>query len=228
MWHPHCTLSLPAALSPYLVLFPSNLVSNGLVNAALVSLAALRWHPCMHHPGSITSIALLSSPALRRRHCLRWVSIFALVKLDLSPPSHPSCSKHCKLASALSRCNCDTSEYVASSSYSLPLSVVFVAVTGAVPRQLDLHVRSILHWWFCRHCAGVLARIVLVSLQAWHCCLCRRCAGIVTNVVLASLPSLCWHCPHHCKLASDQLRHSHNTSVCLALLSWSSSLLVAS
>jgi hypothetical protein len=81
---------------------------------------------------------------------------------------------------------------------------------------------------FCRHCSGVIACVALASLQALHCCLFRRCAGVVTNVALASLPSLRWHHPQHCKLASAQPRHSRDTSVCLASLSWSSSLPVAS
>jgi hypothetical protein len=201
---------------------------TGRCITGLVSLLALRWHPCLHRAGGITSIALLSSPALRWRHCPRCVGIFALIMLDLSPTMHLRCRKHCELASAPSRCNCDTSVYVALSLRSLSLSVVFVAVTGTVPQQLGLHAQPILHWWFCRHCADVLARVALASLQALCCCLCRHCAGIVTNVALASLPSLCWHCPQHCKLASAQPRHSHNTSVCVALLSWLSSLPVAS
>jgi hypothetical protein len=81
---------------------------------------------------------------------------------------------------------------------------------------------------FCWHCVGVITRIALASLQASHCCLFRHCAGVVTNVALASLPSSRWHCPQHCKLASAQQRHSCNTSVCVASLSWSLSLPVAS
>jgi hypothetical protein len=81
---------------------------------------------------------------------------------------------------------------------------------------------------FCRRCAGVIARIALASLQASHCHLFRHCAGVVTNVALASLPSLRWHCPQHCKLASAQPRHSCDTSVCMASLSWSLSLPMAS
>jgi hypothetical protein len=81
---------------------------------------------------------------------------------------------------------------------------------------------------FCRCCAGVIACVVLASLQALRCRLCWCCAGIVTNVALASLPSLCWHCPQHRKLASAQPRHSCDMSVCVASLPWSSSLPVAS
>jgi hypothetical protein len=80
---------------------------------------------------------------------------------------------------------------------------------------------------FCRRCTVVIAQVALVSLQALRC-QCRRCAGIVTNVALASLPSLLWHDSHHCKLASAQPRHSRDTSVCVASLSWSLSLPVAS
>ena len=45
---------------------------------------------------------------------------------------------------------------------------------------------------------------------------------------MASLPSLLWHGSHHCKLASAQPRHSRDTSVCVASLSWSLSLPLAS
>jgi hypothetical protein len=228
MWQPCCALSLPTASSPYLASFPGNLVSNGPANAALVSLVALRWHPCLHYAGGITSNALLSLPALRWRHCPRCMGIFSLVALDLSPTLHPRCRKHCELASALSRCNRDMSAYVALSLCSLSLSKFFVAVTGAVPWQLGLHVQPILRRRFCRRCAGVLAHVALASLQALHCRLCWHCTGIVTNVALASLPSFCWHCPQYCKLASAQPRHSCNTSVCMALLTWSLSLPVAS
>ncbi len=193
-----------------------------------MTLSALRWHPCLHCAGSITSIVLSSSLALRRRHCLHCIGIFALVVLELSPTSHLHCRKHCKLATALSQCNRDTSAYVALSLCSLSTSVAVVAVTGTVSWQLGLDVQQILHWWFCQRCAGVLARVALASLQALRCCLCQHCTGVVTNVALASLPSLCWHCPQHCKLASAQPRHSRNTSVCVALLSWSSSLPMAS
>jgi hypothetical protein len=117
---------------------------------------------------------------------------------------------------------------VALSLCSLSSSVVFVTVTGAVPRGLGLHVRPILRWQFCRHCTGVLACVALASLQALRCHLCRHCAGIVTHIALASLPSLHWHCPQHCKLASAQPRRSHDMSVCMVLLSWPSSSPVAS
>jgi hypothetical protein len=149
---------------------------------------ALRWRPCLHRAGGITSIALLSSLALHRRHCPRCMGIFALVALDSSPVLHLHCRKHCKQASAPSRCNRDTSAYAALSLCSLLLSVVFVAVTGTVSRQLGFHVRPISRWWFCRRCAGVLTRIALASLQALHCCRCRHCAGIITQIARASLP----------------------------------------
>ncbi len=218
---------LPAASSPYSALLPGNLVSNGPANVALVSLSALRWHPFLHHAGGITSIVLSSSPALRWHHCLHCTGIFALIALDLSPTLHPHCHKHCKLVSASSRCNRDTSAYMALSLCSLSLSVVFVAVTGAVPWQLGPHVQPILRWWLCQSCAGVLACVTLASLQALRC-QCQHCAGIVTNVALTSLPSLRWHCPQHRKLAYAQPRHSRDTSMCMVALSWSSSLPVAS
>ncbi len=81
---------------------------------------------------------------------------------------------------------------------------------------------------FCRRCAGVITRVALASLQALRCRLFWHCAGVVANVALASLPSLHWHHPQHCKIASAQQRHSRNTSVCMASLSWSSSLPVVS
>ncbi len=191
-------MSSPAALSPYLALFPSNLVSNGPADAALVSLSALHWHPCLHCAGGITSIVLLSSPALHRHHSPCRMGIFALITLDLSPTLHPCCHYYCELASAPSQCNRDTSAYVALSLCSLTSSVVFVAVTGAVPWQLGLHVRPILRWWFLsalrrRHhlrCAGVLASITLLSFPAlfWHCH--QRCIGLFALIPLALPPAL--------------------------------------
>jgi hypothetical protein len=169
----------PAASSPYLALFPSNLVSNGPADAALVSLSVLRWHPFMHPAGGITSIVLSSSPALRRRHCPHCMGIFALIVLDLSPTLHLRCHKHCKLASAPSQRNHDTSAYMALSLCSLRLSVVFVAVTSAIPWQLGLHVQPILRWWF------------LTALRRHHCP-CR--AGVLASIVLSSFPELCWRC----------------------------------
>jgi hypothetical protein len=173
---------------------------------------------------------LAVSPVLRcclHHHCQPCMGICALIALDSSPTLHPRCHKHCKLASTLSRCNRDTSAYVASLLCSFFSSVVVVAVTSAVPWQLGSHVQPILRWWFCRCCTGVIARVVLASLQALHC-QCRHCAGVVTNVALASLTSLLWHCSHPRKLATAHPRHSHDTSVCVASLSWSLSSPVAS
>jgi hypothetical protein len=148
-------------------------------------------------PASRTIIALLFLPALRQYHCVRCVGIFALVALDLSPTLHPCCHKHCELASAPSQCNCDTSAYMASSLCSLTLSVVFVAITGAVPQHLGLHVQPILRWWFmpvlrrhpCPRHAGVRARIPLlfagVALALspkLHWPLCPHCAGIAPSI----------------------------------------------
>jgi hypothetical protein len=188
------------------------------------------WCLCRRCTGILACIALAVSPVLcccLHRHCQPRMGMFALVALDSSPALHPHCRKHCKLASAPSRCNCDTSAYVALSLCSLSLSVVFVAVTGAVPWQLGSYVQPILCWWFCQRCTGVIAWVALASLQASHC-RCRHCTGIVTNVALDSLPSLLWHCSHPCKLATAQPRHSHDTFVCVVSLSWSSSLPVAS
>ncbi len=161
-----------------------------------MSLSALRWHPCLHCAGSITSILLSSSPALHRHHCPCCVG--TLIALDLSPTLHPHCRYYCELASAPSRCNRDTSAYVALSLCSLTLSVVLVAVTGAVPWRLGLHVRPISRWWFlsalhrCHHprCAGILASIVLLSFQAlcWRCHQC--CVGLFALITLALPPAL--------------------------------------
>jgi hypothetical protein len=54
-WRPRRALSSPVASLPYLALFPRNLVSNGLANAALVSL--------LHCAGVLARIALGVSPA---------------------------------------------------------------------------------------------------------------------------------------------------------------------
>jgi hypothetical protein len=164
----------------------------------MVSLSTLRWHPCLHCAGGITSIALSSSPALRWHHCLCRGGIFALITLDLLATLHPRCRKHCNLASAPSRCNRDTSAYVALPLCSLTSSVVFVAITGTVPWRIGLHVRLISRWWFlpalrrrpCPHCAGILASIALSSLPVlhWHCH--QRCAGLFALIMLASPPAL--------------------------------------
>ncbi len=193
-----------------------------------MSLSALRWHPCLHCAGDINSILLLSSPTLCQHHCLHCVGIFAFVELNLSPTLHPHCRKHCKLASAPSRCNCDTSAYVALSLCSLTSSVVFVTVTGAIPWQLGLHAWPILRWWFCWCCAGVITRVALAFLQALRCCLLLALRWHCHQCCIGLFALMRWHRPQHHKLASAQPRHSHDTSLCVASLSWSSSLPVAS
>jgi hypothetical protein len=94
---------------------------------------------------------------------------------------------------------------------SLMLSVVFVAVTSAVPWQLGLHVWPISRWWFlpalCRHhCprrAGIRASIALLSFPAlrWRCH--QRCIGLFALITLALPPTLQTSiCP-----TKTQLRH---------------------
>jgi hypothetical protein len=100
----------------------------------LVSLPASHWRYHQHCTVIFSGVVC---------HCPCCIGIFALVVLDSSPASHPHCCQHCKLASAPSQHNRETSAYVALSPSSLLSSVVFVAVTGAVPRQLGLHVRPI-------------------------------------------------------------------------------------
>ncbi len=161
-------------------------------------LSALRWHPCLHCTDGIPSIVLWSSRVLHWRHCPRCMGIFALIALNLSPTLHPHCRKHCKLASAPSQCNRDTSAYMALSLCLLTLSVVFVAVTGAVPWQLSLHVQPILHWWFlpalhrrhCPRCAGILASIALSSFPALRWCCHQRRISLFALIALASPPAL--------------------------------------
>jgi hypothetical protein len=97
-------------------------------------LPALRWQYHQHCAVIFSGIA---------GHCPRCMGIFALVTLDSSPTLHPRHHQHCKLVSAPSRHNRETSAYVALSPSSLSPFVVFVAVTGAVPQRLGLHVRSI-------------------------------------------------------------------------------------
>jgi hypothetical protein len=132
--------------------------STGIfVSNALASLPALCWRYHQYCAVVFTRVAPASLPALHGHLC------------NLSPPLHPHCHKHCKLASAPSQCNRDMSAYMALSSCSLLSSVVFVIITSAVPRRLGSHVRPILRWWFCWHCTGVLARVALASLQASRC-----------------------------------------------------------
>jgi hypothetical protein len=70
--------------------------------------------------------------------------------------------------------------------------------------------------------------MALTSLHALRCYHCQPCAGFIPHVALASFPSSRWHCPQHHKLASAKPQRSRDTSVCMALLSWSSSLPMAS
>jgi hypothetical protein len=164
--------------------------SGVFVRVALAFLPALCWRYHQHRAVVFTGVAPASLSVL--------VGIFALIALDLSPTLHPRCRYYCKLASTPSRCNRDTSAYVALSLCSLTSSVVFVAITGAVPWRLGLHIRPILHWWFLlalrRHhhprCTGVLASIVLLSFSGvvlalspmLHWPLCPHCAGIAPSI----------------------------------------------
>jgi hypothetical protein len=94
------------------------------------------------------------------------------------------------------------------------------ATWPSCPANLALAVLPALRWRPCPRHAGVLASIELLLLPAlrWRCCPC--CAGLFALITLA-LPSAL-------QLASAQPQRSHNTSVCVALLLWSSSLPVAS
>jgi hypothetical protein len=80
--HPHCCrhrklasaqLPLSPNTSAYMMLLLfSLLLPMALLpcpNAVLASLQVLRWCPCPHRTGANTSIVLLMTPALRRRHC---------------------------------------------------------------------------------------------------------------------------------------------------------------
>ena len=91
----------------------------------------------------------------------------------------------------------------------LLLPVVFVAATGAVPQPLGLHVWQLKRWHFFRHCAGVLTRVALASLQASHCHCCRRCTGIIFHILLASLPLLRWHCSLCCTCITASIANWH-------------------
>jgi hypothetical protein len=95
--------SLLVASLPYLTSFHGDLASDGLADAALVSLPALYWHPWPHCAGVITNIVLLLSPALPRHHCPLCMGAFALVALALLPLLPLHCHQHCKLASAQSQ-----------------------------------------------------------------------------------------------------------------------------
>ncbi len=74
------------------------------------------------------------------------------------------------------------------------------------------------HWHLCQCCAGVLACIALVSLQALCCHCCRLCAVVVAGVALALLPVSCWHlCPHCTGIAAfvaPALAPALQTGVC--------------
>jgi hypothetical protein len=59
-------------------------------------------------------------------------------------------------------------------------------------------VRPMQHWCLCWRCSGVLARMLLASLQTLRCCCCWRCAGIVALAARTSWPLSCWRHQYRC------------------------------
>jgi hypothetical protein len=146
-----CSSSLPVALSPYPVLFHSNLAFDGLAYVALaafasVALAALPvtpLHHCKHHAVTIASIVLALLP-LSRRHLCPWrTGKVTLVAPMLLPASQTG------VCSVMTQ-----SQHVGISGGVAVLLIVaggFVAVPDFVPQQLGL-------WWFSWCSAGIIAR----------------------------------------------------------------------
>jgi hypothetical protein len=122
------------------------LASDGLANAALVSLPALRWHPWPHCAGIITNIALSLLPALLWHHCPRCVGAFALVALALLP---------CCLRVTTSIAN-----------WHLPNQAV-ATCAGVIASIAPLSLLASC-WHHCPCCVGIFAPVALVLLPLAH------------------------------------------------------------
>jgi hypothetical protein len=232
MWHCCCLLVIADGFVPFTGSLHSDMAFDGPANVALVSLPALRWHPCPHVASIIVSIALLLLPMLHRRCCPPCAGIFALVLLTLPISLHPHCRQHRKLASAQSQCSRNPLAYVTLSPFSSSLPVVLLLylessiVTGPLANAV-LASLLVLHWRPSPRRAGVIASIALLLLLAlrWHHCL--HLTGVFALVALALPPLLPLHCHQHCKLASAQPQRSCDMSTYMALSSWSFSFPVA-
>ncbi len=147
------------------------------------------WCHCWCCNGILACIALAVSPVLRcclHHHCQPRMGICALVALDSSPALHPHCHKHCKLVSTPSRCDRDTSAYVASLLCSLSSSVVVVA-----PFPGNLALMS------GQSCAGGFAGIAQASLPGLRWRPCKHCT-VNAGIALALSPMLPWPLYPHC------------------------------
>jgi hypothetical protein len=162
-------------------------------STVLASLLALHWCSCPHQAGVIASIALSLSPA-PCRHCPpHHVGISPLLCWRFCPCCPPHCCQHFKLASAQSRHSCNTLAYV-----GLLLSPCHCRWLCCRPWHHSTAtwpsmVRPMQRWRLYQRCAGVLARMLLASLQALVCCCCRHCTGAHALAARASLPLSCWH-----------------------------------
>ncbi len=136
------SLSLPVASLPYLALFHGDLASDGLADAALVSLPELCWRPWPHCAGVITNIALLLLPALHQHHCPCCMGAFALIALALLPSLPLRCRQHHKLVSAQSQSSCNMHWH--------PCQHHAIDVAGIAPTSLPLSRGHL-----CPCCAGV-------------------------------------------------------------------------
>jgi hypothetical protein len=158
-------------------LVPANLVSNGLVNAALVSLLALHWHPCPHCAGGITStcaviftatasLAWASLPSSRWTHHPHVTRVVVSIA-NWRPPHHDAILTPQRTW----RCHC-----------------VIVVVCGICCRNRR---RSLATWLLCP------ANLALVILRALHRRHCPGCAVVFASIAL-SMPALCWRCHQRC------------------------------
>ncbi len=129
----------------------------------LASLLALRWCSCPHHAGFIASIALSLSPALCQHCPPRRVGISTLLHWRFSPRRPLHCCQRFNLLSAQSCRSRDMSAYVV-----LLLSPRHRQWLCCRPRRHSTAtwpsmVRPMQHWHLFRHCAGVLAPMLLAS-----------------------------------------------------------------
>jgi hypothetical protein len=202
-WHPCRALLSPMASSPYLALFPRNLVSNGPADAALVSLLTLHWHPCPHCAGGITSIALLSSPALRITALVAWASL---------PPLCWTCHPHCtRIAVSIAnwrlphhntivkrqhtwRCqqaHCRPLWFLLPEPAPFPGNLAFMSGQSSTGSFAGVALASLpmSRWHPHKHCAVVIASVALALLPMLHWPLCPHCTGITPSIATGVCPT---------------------------------------
>ncbi len=163
------------------------MVSNGLVNAALVSLLVLHWHPCLHPAGSITStcavvftatagLAWASLPLLRWTHHPHGTRVVVSIA-NWRPPRHNAIvtpqrmwRRHCVIVVVCGICGRNRRRSLAT--WLLCRANLALVVLPLLHRSLPR-----LRWRLCKHCT-VDASVVLTLSPTLPWPLCPHCSGI--------------------------------------------------